>query len=157
MDQTTHIQELLQRIITLEKEFARLRAELEEYKHPKNSQNSSIPPSKDENRVQRNKSLRKKNEKPVGGQKGHEGNSLLMTAQPDIIERHTPSYCQQCGNDLSNTEEKFIEKRQIIDIPVIKPVFTEHQVYQKRCSCGHITNSLFPSAAKHTVQYGTNA
>ena len=156
LDQTALIQELLQRIITLEKELARLQSELEAYKHPKNSQNSSIPPSKDENRIQRNKSLRKKSENPVGGQKGHEGNSLLMTDQPDIIERHTPSYCHQCGKDLSNIEEEFIERRQIIDIPVIKSVFTEHQIYQKRCSCGHITRSLFPSSAKHTIQYGTN-
>lgn len=157
MDQTELIQELLQKIVNLEKELTRLQSELEEYKHPKNSQNSSIPPSKDENRIQRNKSLRKKGEKPVGGQKGHEGNCLLMTDLPDIIERHTPSYCHQCGNDLSNIEEEFIEKRQIIDLPIIKPVFIEHQIYQKRCSCGHITSSLFPSAAKHTVQYGTNA
>jgi len=39
----------------------------------KDSHNSSIPPSKDENRPKRTNSLREKSDKKVGGQPGHEG------------------------------------------------------------------------------------
>lgn len=82
MNQEFLIKELLFRIAQLEKkvlaleglekENAYLRERLAKYETPKNSRNSSVPPSKDENRPQRNKSLRLKSNKHVGGQQGHE-------------------------------------------------------------------------------------
>ena len=50
-----------------------LKARIYELEHPKNSNNSSIPPSKDENRVKRNQSLRERSGKRPGAQPGHEG------------------------------------------------------------------------------------
>jgi transposase len=44
----------------LRKENQELKERLSRYEHPKNSGNSSIPPSKDENRPKRNTSLREK-------------------------------------------------------------------------------------------------
>lgn len=166
MNQELLIQELLLRIAQLEKKvFALeglekenifLRERLAKYETPKNSRNSSIPPSKDENRPQRNKSLRVKSGKPVGGQQGHEGSHLAMQEHPDKIEIHVPCYCNECGADLSSVPEEFAEKRQIIDLPVIVPVCIEHRSYQKQCHCGHITKSPFPFNVKHPVQYGAN-
>lgn len=163
MNQESFIQELLQRIeklesevIALRNENAYLRSELEKYKHPKNSNNSSVPPSKDENRPQRNKSLRLKSNKPVGGQQGHDGSHLAIQDNPDKTEKHTPCFCTKCGADLSSVPEELCEKRQVIDLPIIVPVCTEHHSYQKRCNCGHITKGTFPSVAKHPVQYGPN-
>lgn len=149
------IKELENVIIQLKEENAWLRAKLERYEHPKNSRNSSVPPSKDENRVQRNKSLRQKSNKNVGGQRGHEGTTLVMKDSPDTIKKHTPVYCNHCGNDLTAIEDAFIEKRQVVDIPVAKPVCTEHRVYGKRCSCGHVTISPFPTGVKYPIQYGS--
>jgi len=140
----------------LEKENAYLRERLAKYETPKNSRNSSVPPSKDENRPQRNKSLRLKSNKHVGGQQGHEGAYLSIRENPDKIETYIPCYCNLCGADLSNVPEEFAEKRQIIDLPVIVPVCVEHRSYQKQCHCGYITKSPFPSSVKHPVQYGTN-
>jgi len=166
LNQELLIQELLQRIAQLEKkvlaleglekENAYLRERLAKYETPKNSRNSSIPPSKDENRPQRNKSLRKKSNKPVGGQHGHKGSHLAIQVNPDKIENHIPFYCNQCGADLSNISEELSEKRQVIDLPEIVPVCIEHHSYQKQCSCGHITKGSFPSTVRHPVQYGAN-
>jgi transposase len=140
----------------LKEENAELKKRLSKYETPKNSSNSSIPPSKDENRPQRNKSLRVKSGKSVGGQQGHEGSHLTMQDNPDIIRKHIPDFCNYCGADLSDIPEEFAENRQVIDLPVIVPVCVEHQSYQKRCHCGCITKSPFPSTVKFPVQYGTN-
>ena len=48
------------------------------------------------------------------------------------------------------------EKRQLIEIPAIKRVYIEHQVYEKKCNCGHITQSHFPQNIKSNVQYGSS-
>lgn len=59
------------------KENRELRKRLEKYEQPpKDSGNSSTPPSKEPIKAEvdrRTKSLRKKSERPVGGQSGHEG------------------------------------------------------------------------------------
>lgn len=138
----------------LEHEVLSLRTELAIYKNPKNSGNSHIPPSKDENRIQRNQSLRQKSDKKVGGQPGHEGHTLKIVEVPDEHIDHTPDYCNQCGKYLSMVEEELVEKRQLIDLPVVKPVCTEHAVYKKTCSCGHTTTSTFPFHVKSPIQYG---
>ncbi len=52
------------------KEIAFLKEELAQLKHSKNSRNSSIPPSKDENRPRANQSLHKSSGKKPGGQPG---------------------------------------------------------------------------------------
>ncbi len=54
------IKSLQQTIAELIKENAVLKARIDELEHPKNSNNSSVPPSKDENRAKKNQSLRKK-------------------------------------------------------------------------------------------------
>ena len=55
---------------------------LAKYENPKNSSNSSIPPSKDENRPVKSKNLHEVSGKKPGGQPGHEGKTLEMTPAP---------------------------------------------------------------------------
>lgn len=133
-----------------------LESELSTYKNKKDSSNSSIPPSKDENRLSKNKSLRKNSGRNPGGQPGHKGKTLEFAGEPDEIREHSPSYCNCCGRDLSEVEEQLITSRQVIDIPVIKPHCIEHRIYRKRCSCGHSTESSFPSGVHSKIQYGPN-
>ena len=56
----------------LETRVAMLGQELSYYRNRKNSNNSHVPPSKDENRTLKNQSLREKSGKKPGGQPGHE-------------------------------------------------------------------------------------
>ena len=49
---------LLVQLIEKDKELHKLKSELEKYKHRKDSNNSSTPPSQDQNRPKRNQSLR---------------------------------------------------------------------------------------------------
>ena len=126
------------------------------YKNRKNSNNSSIPPSKDENRPLKNQSLREKSDKKAGGQPGHDGKTLECSIVIDTIVEHMPGFCNCCGKDLHDVVETLIETRQFIDIPVIKPECIEHRVYRKTCICGHNTQSDFPSNLTAKVQYGPN-
>ncbi|MBI2721056.1 MAG: IS66 family transposase [Bacteroidetes bacterium] len=133
-----------------------LEAELAIYRNKKNSNNSHTPPSKDENRPEKNQSLREKSDKKAGGQKGHEGKTLECSAVIDEVVEHIPNYCNCCGKDLSGVPEEIIDTRQVIDIPVIKPVSVAHRIYRKKCSCGHSTESNFPAHLAAKVQYGAN-
>ncbi len=136
-------------------ENAELKRRLSKYEHPKNSNNSSVPPSKDENRPVR-KSLRKSSGQKPGGQKGRKGKTLKMVENPDIIEKHESNYCRCCGNSLASFPSEFIGKRQVFDIIPIKIKITQHQIYRKQCSCGCINESDYPAEANAPASYGNN-
>ena len=142
-------------IQNLRNENTYLKDRLTKYETRKNSNNSSIPPSKDENRTVR-KSLREKTGRKPGGQIGREGNNLKMLDTVDEIKEHYPEYCQCCGNDLSDISKKFHRKRQVIEIPEIRIKIVEHHLCKKVCSCGHTTLGTFPDEANAPVSYGNN-
>ncbi len=150
------VEKLQSEIKMLRKENADLKEKLKIYKNPKNSRNSSIPPSKDENGVKRTNSLRKKSGLKPGGQKGHAGKTLKMSKIPDIIKNLSPDFCNNCGKNLKDVEKEFIGKRQVIDIPPIKPIVTEYQIFRKHCSCGCTTSSNYPAGVETPVSYGNN-
>ena len=135
------------RIDVLERELAR-------YTTRKNSNNSSMPPSKDENKPPRTSSLREKSNRKAGGQPGHEGKTLEMTETPDEIIDHHSCFCPECGKDVSELPFEFSGKRQVIEIPTIKQIVTEHRVYRCTCSCGKIVESDFPVGVDSPVKYG---
>jgi len=149
--------ELISIIRELMSGMAALKEELAKYKTPKDSRNSSKPPSSDygsKPKPKKNRSLRKKGNKPLGGQPGHKGNTLHPVSDPDHIEEHSPSFCQGCGSDLTEVSGELEERRQVVDLPPIVPVYFEHQCFSKICSCGHKTVADFPEGVKSRIQYG---
>jgi len=129
---------------------------LESKLHKKNSSNSSIPPSKDENRIKPNQSLRIKTNKKTGGQKGHRGTTLKMQDNVDRYVDHKSSFCSCCSERLRG-EHTFTGRRQVIDIPPIQPTVTEHRIYSTVCSCGKTTTSTFPNDVTSPISYGSTA
>jgi predicted nucleic acid-binding Zn-ribbon protein len=90
------------------KKVDKLELELAVYKNKKNSNNSHIAPSKDENRVKPNQSLRFKSDKNPGGQPGHPGKTLKFSyvqSQIDEFVEHVPDYCNSCGKNLYEQEK----------------------------------------------------
>lgn len=152
---------LIARVEYLENENFVLRAKVDEltkrlskYKTPKNSSNSNLPPSSDFPKVSRTNSLRGESGNKPGGQPGHKGNTLKMVSNPDIIKEHQPDFCPKCGKDLSLLPLQLVGKRQVIDIPPIRPVVTEHRVYKRLCTCGHCTEASLPYGVDTPVSYG---
>jgi hypothetical protein len=139
--QTQLIAELSTKVSLYESKIIQLGKELSIYRTKKNSSNSSLPPSQDPFRVKRTESLRERSGRQPGGQQGHEGYSLEQLMTPTEIITHEPCYCTACGEALSGIASEFIGSRQVIDIPPVKPIVTEHQIYGKRCHCGHLTKS----------------
>ncbi len=137
-------------------EINNLKAELAVHKNPKNSNNSSIPPSKDENRVRGNQSLREKSGKKSGGQPGHKGSNLSMTSNPDQIIKLVPEVCNHCGMSLSAMEPILAGIRQVIEIPPLQPIYLQFESFQKLCSCGQVCTGSFPEHVKAPIQYGSS-
>lgn len=156
MSDTKLILELLKKVEDLTKEVADLRERLSKYENPKNSDNSSMPPSSDANRPKKNQSLRKSSGKKLGGQSGHKGNTLRMTATPDLVVELLSEYCKNCGASLETMPIVKKQSRQTIDIAPIKVIHTEYQSFIKRCSCGCNSEMNFPSGINAPVSYGEN-
>lgn len=156
MDIQLLLQTLLQKIEHLEARVKTLEAENALLRNKKNSNNSHIPPSQDQNRPKKNQSLREPSNKKVGGQLGHEGTTLECRSIVDEIVKHSPVACESCGCELNNHLETLVNTRQLIDIPTIVLNCIEHQVYKKQCSCGHTTTASFPQHVANPVQYGPN-
>lgn len=133
-----------------------LEDELAHYRTKKNSSNSSIPPSKDENRPFKSQSLRKRSGRKSGGQSGHEGYTLEMSSIPDQIIEYIPEFCNCCGNPLDHNDPILTLKRQEIDLPMPKVECIEHRSYEKTCQCGHSTKGQLPDHLKAPIQYGSN-
>ena len=156
LKQVNELTVIAKRVDSLAIRVQELETELAFYKTPRNSGNSSVPPSKDENRVKRTSSLREKSGKQNGGQPGHEGNSLQMVEIADKVIAYKPNYCNCCGEDLSLVEATFTGKRQVFDVPPpVKPVVIQHETYSKKCPCGNIIEGHFPPFVTAPVQYGT--
>ena len=118
-----------------------------------NSKNSSKPPSSDGLHKPQPKSLRKKGERPSGGQKGHPGQTLKQVEAPDIVITHAPpAQCDACQQTLGAAT--VVETRQVFDLPPLRFEVTEHQVLQAHCRCGKTCRGEFPAAITAPVQYG---
>lgn len=141
-------------IAELRQENNFMKQQLEKYQTPKNSSNSSKPPSSDFPKIQKTQSLRTPSGKKPGGQPGHEGTTLKMTDTPDTVQKHSPNYCTCCGEDLSGYQPHFIGRRQVVDIPPIKPIITEHQLFEVCCPCGHNNRASYPNGVVTPVCYG---
>ena len=122
-----------------------------------NSSNSGKPPSSDGlKRPARVRSLREKSERKPGGQKGHKGETLRQSAEPDVVEDHFPAACAECGTALTPDTSAGHAARQVFDLPEPKPlIVTEHRAHVCGCSaCGATTRAAFPEGVNAPVQYG---
>jgi len=146
--QHTQICQLTRSNEKLSKENKDLRHRLSKYEQPpKDSSNSSTPPSKESLKsevIRRTSSLRPKSDKLVGGQVGHTGCTRERVDIPDeIVDQHC-AYCHECGAELCVAEKVFEYAIQEIDIPSIQPIIREHRHYAKICKCGCHNRSYAP-------------
>lgn len=151
-EQVKHIPALLETIERLQKQVKEQQDQL-----VKDSHNSSFPPSSDRFvRQKQTKSLRKKSDKTVGGQPGHAGHTLKLSATPDQVLKLAPvTHCQHCQSDLRLGSAHTIERRQVIDVPQPRAEITEYQGEWKCCPhCQRLSHAVFPPEVKASVQYG---
>lgn len=120
----------------------------------KTSRNSHKPPSGD-GFSKRTRSLRCKSDKLSGGQPGHPGQTLEWSSNPEFVVSHEVTVCSECGDSLASEPIDEVLARQVVDIPPIESLVTEHHVEVKRCpNCGQVNEGSFPAEARTFVQYG---
>jgi transposase/uncharacterized coiled-coil protein SlyX len=152
---TERVEQLQQENALLKAENAELKEKLAQYENPKNSSNSSIPPSQDPYRKKYAK--KEKSGLPPGGQKGHPGHHHPWSHTPNEIIPLHPETCSHCGcHDLIQLTD-YAEARQEVDIPPIQAHVREYQAYEGLCQkCGKRSTGVFPDHLKGLVQMGPN-
>lgn len=153
------VESLLQTNATLQAEVTSLKARVTELEArlKQDSHNSHKPPSSDGlgKKGKRAKSLRRRSGKKSGGQPGHPGTTLEFVAQPTHVVPHSACTCQHCGTSLQDAAVVYVERRQVTDLPEVRPEVTEHRVLHKACArCGQPSAGHFPPGVTQPVQYG---
>jgi len=115
-----------------------------------NSQNSSLPPSRDPleapPRPKNSPSGRKR-----GGQPGHGGaqRELLPISEVDHVVEHRPTKCDHCDAKLpahSAPEDPPPIRHQVYELPEKLYEVTEHQAHACACpKCGKVTRETLPA------------
>jgi transposase len=121
----------------------------------KDSHNSSRPPSTDPPWAKRTKSLRRPSGRRPGGQAGHHGSTLRLSAHPSRVVEHRPRQCRHCHCALADSQVLSHQRQQVWDVIPAKLRVTEHQLAVLRCAaCGKTTQGEFSGAVRSGVQYG---
>ena len=133
-----------QPIAALEAQVRELRAQLQQ-----NSQNSSRPPSSDGPHVKR-KPPKPPSGRTPGGQPGHEPHrrALVPLEQVSEVIACRPQQCRRCGRPLSGTDPR-PWRRQVIEVPPVRPQITEYQLHRLACpGCGITTCGELPAGVR---------
>jgi len=139
---------------TIEKQAKRIK-ELED-QLAINSRNSSKPPSKDDFKPSKQRSLREKSGKKPGGQPGHKGSGAVLRDNPDDVILYEVKSCPACDTDLRSIAADEVLRRQVEDLPPIQTIVTEHQIELKTCPCCTTQWQAegCPDTIKYEFQYG---
>jgi transposase len=134
------------RVAELEAENAELKARMAalEARLGMNSRNSSRPPSSDPPNVAA-RPKRRPSGRRRGGQPGHRGTtrSLLPPEKVKRIVNLIPETCERCAAGLEGSDPK-PTRRQVIDVPPVKPEVTEYRRHTLPCACGAKTTAPLP-------------
>ena len=80
-----------------------------------------------------------------------------MTDNPDEKHIVKSDYCSKCGDTIDQEKQQLVSKRQIVEIPSIRPRYIEYQQYGCQCGrCGHLQKGSFPQGVKAPIQYGSS-
>jgi transposase len=130
-----------------------------------NSGNSGKPPSRDSAAERQRQAEERKQKAQTAGagkrrrgkQKGVKGTTLEMSDQPDEVVDHRPEQCSRCGSSLDESADLGYRRRQVVEVPPVKPVVIEHRAHTYLCGCGCETTAAFPGQARAPVSYGPRA
>lgn len=144
-----------QHITVLEEKIMALLKALQKQGVKKDSHNSSLPPSTD--LLPRTKSLRELTTRKPGGQPGHPGSTLTMSATPQIITPLKSDFCSRCGQPLAAATFVLKACRQVIELPPVEPIYEEFRQYSCQCpTCHHQQVADFPAHVNAPIQYGSS-
>ncbi len=127
---------LLDRIDQLTKQVDTLTAHVQKL----TPRNSSIPPSTEHPHAKPKRKPSPGKKRKQGGQQGHKRHSRELIPSEDctnVIPR-LPEGCRRCGGDLQ-PDHSPPRRHQVWDLPEIKPIVDEYQLFRGHCACCGIT------------------
>ena len=130
--------------------------ELTKKKVKKESHNSSMPPSSDGYGKPNPKSLSEKSGKKQGGQKGHPGNGMKITMEPDEVIQERPAKCNGCPY-AEKCKYTCAGKHYVYDVKVTTTL-TSYEIMAANCPLeeGRKITGKFPAEAGAPKQYGVH-
>ncbi len=120
------------------------------------NQNSKPPLTDPLQRKMTPMSLCKKTGRKLGGQTGHEGNTLHRVEQSDETQQYRPAHCPHCFANLTDAPESGYTRRPFFEMPGPKVIATEHWAILVSCPCCGKVAGTFSAGVDRPAQYGLN-
>jgi len=145
-------EDLIELILRQAEDIRRLQEEVTALKKPATtSRNSSQPPSRD---WKRNRPVGKRSKKR-GAKLGHAKTERPLVEKPDAVIEARVTTCAQCGTDLGRVAPQRTLRRQITELPEIKPVVIETRQDEVECPCCHqVQRGVLPEGLEAPRQFG---
>lgn len=108
--------------------------------------NSSVPPSSEHPHAKPKPKKRPGKKRKPGGQKGHKRHQRELVPIEDCtsVTLCHPDGCRRCGGELQ-ADRSPPKRHQVWELPEIKPVIDEYQLFRGHCSCcGITTQAVLP-------------
>jgi len=141
LEARAYIRGLETRVAALEAMVQQLREQLQQDSHT-----SSRPPSSDPPQAVAKRPRRPPSGRRPGGQPGHAGQTraLVPVEEVNVVIPVKPARCRRCQQPLQG-EDPQPQRRQVTEIPPVKPVITEYRVHRLVCpACGEATRAALP-------------
>jgi transposase len=127
----------------------------------RNSGNSSMPPSRDDDPGRTPPVARKRGgvlKRPKGKQPGAPGAHLAWIERPDDQQDRFPQGRCACGHDLADAIDLgVVDRYQQHEIPQVSVTITQYDQHAVRCGCGAVHTATRPEGARTgPVGYGPN-
>ncbi len=138
------VQQLQAKVATLEAELLQSRLP------PATSRNSSQPPSRDQKAALSGKRRRRRRARP------HPARALRpLVAEPDQVVEAPVLQCAQCQTDLRGVAPCAVVRRQITELPAIRPVVIETRQHEVVCPlCQHGQRGVLPAGLEAYRTFG---
>ena len=117
--------------------------------------NSSVPPSTEHPHAKPKRKQLPGKKRKQGGQKGHKRHSRELIPSEDCanVIACEPEQCRRCGGDLQ-ADPSPPKRHQVWELPEIKPLVDEYQLFRGHCACCGITTMAELPAGVPTGQCG---
>ena len=130
-----------------------LMAEIERLKGGRtNSQNSSQPPSRD---FKPDVIKKRKRRKKIGAKAGHKKAERPLVDNPNKVIEVWAESCPRCQVSLLDQVPERTIRRQVTELPEVKPVVIETRQYEVRCPCcQQLRHGKLPDGLEAGRQFG---
>jgi transposase len=137
-------------LVQLRAAYAQLQARVQELEARlgQNSSNSSRPPSADPPQAPK-RPPGPPTGRARGGQRGHPPHqrAIVPLEQVDQVVEHWPTVCRHCQGPLGPAAVGEPVRHQVMELPPVRAVVTEHRLQHVRCAaCGTTTCAGLPPA-----------